>query len=588
MKKLTSLILCLAMLITMGTVLSVGSSAAEAEFVKWDGTSDISWFSTTNPESSYNIDSPAKLAGLAQIVNEQAVKDGYAKGITFYITVNIDFDGKEWTPIGYTNDATFGGTLEGKLGGVTGASVTFKNFTLLATSQNAGLVGTQAAGDIRNITMVDTMISTDKNTIGSFVGYARGEGSTYENLISDAEITTMGLKWVGGIVGYCNAENIAFSGCAYNGSITAFSACTLIGGLTGQTTSDTTVENVYIGGLINCDNSSSKYIGGVIGRAGTKAPSIVIKNLHYDGVVLTRATQGGAIIGRLDANAESEVNLVLENVLNTGVAKQNYSPISKGMSWVGFVGGYEGVVNATFTSCYAMASYQLLSSCDYDSSKSTITANVTVNGVRETPAITARTSLGKYKTTAVKLDAIKGEAAKTALSGFLWTAADWAVRADGYPTLAFAEAYADKEYMAADLSWLDTENETGIVLTKEAEVVGLKKVLLCYDGVIALMVLEGEAYDKAHTHLPKDVADALAPDAAGSVTTEGGDETDPEPTKPVETEPAPTEPEATNPQTPTTEAPDTTPTEESGCGSALAGALAIVAVLGTAISFKRK
>ncbi len=48
------------------------------------------------------------------------------------------------------------------------------------------------------------------------------------------------------------------------------------------------------------------------------------------------------------------------------------------------------------------------------------------------------------------------------------------------------------------------------------------------------------------------------------------------------TEPAQTEPE-TKPQTP-----DTTPTEDEGCGSAIAGVLAIVAVLGTAVMIKRK
>ncbi len=64
--------------------------------------------------------------------------------------------------------------------------------------------------------------------------------------------------------------------------------------------------------------------------------------------------------------------------------------------------------------------------------------------------------------------------------------------------------------------------------------------------------------------------------------------------EPAPTEPALTEPEATEPETAPvtepegTEAPNTTPADDGGCGSALAGAIAIVAVLGTAISFRRR
>ncbi len=66
-------------------------------------------------------------------------------------------------------------------------------------------------------------------------------------------------------------------------------------------------------------------------------------------------------------------------------------------------------------------------------------------------------------------------------------------------------------------------------------------------------------------------------------------------TEPEETDPAPTEPVVTEPETAPvtqpqgTQAPGTTaPAEEEGCGSAIAGVLAIVAVLGTAIVIKRK
>ncbi|MDR1979696.1 MAG: hypothetical protein LBQ42_13255 [Synergistaceae bacterium] len=55
-------------------------------------------------EDPYRIDSPKRLARLAYIVNEQ-IKDQY--GIEFSdkyyeLSANIDLNGREWTPIGYS------------------------------------------------------------------------------------------------------------------------------------------------------------------------------------------------------------------------------------------------------------------------------------------------------------------------------------------------------------------------------------------------------------------------------------------------------------------------------------------------------
>ena len=71
MKKLLSLLLCAAMLFCLLPLEARAASGA------WDGTVDISWYDPEKTE--YEIDTPAKLAGLAALVNGMA--DPTAKAI---------------------------------------------------------------------------------------------------------------------------------------------------------------------------------------------------------------------------------------------------------------------------------------------------------------------------------------------------------------------------------------------------------------------------------------------------------------------------------------------------------------------------
>ena len=71
MKKLLSLLLCAAMLFCLLPLEVRAASGA------WDGTVDISWYDPEKAE--YEIDTPAKLAGLAALVNGMA--DPTAKAI---------------------------------------------------------------------------------------------------------------------------------------------------------------------------------------------------------------------------------------------------------------------------------------------------------------------------------------------------------------------------------------------------------------------------------------------------------------------------------------------------------------------------
>ena len=87
------------MILSLMCTMMIGASAAE-EFDKWDGTTtDTAWFSAD--KDYFELDTAAKLAGLAYLANEYQGDDhkdpGAFFGKTFVITKNIDLGGGgEW------------------------------------------------------------------------------------------------------------------------------------------------------------------------------------------------------------------------------------------------------------------------------------------------------------------------------------------------------------------------------------------------------------------------------------------------------------------------------------------------------------
>ena len=118
MKKKLALLLCLVLLVTaLALPASADNSAA------WDGSVDTSWYSAE--AKTFEISTPAQLAGLAAIVNGKA--DGIAQdsfsGKTIKLTADLDlggvkgsdgtWSGQSWTPIGNSYDYNFRGMFNG-------------------------------------------------------------------------------------------------------------------------------------------------------------------------------------------------------------------------------------------------------------------------------------------------------------------------------------------------------------------------------------------------------------------------------------------------------------------------------------------
>ena len=193
MKKHLMLIVCL--LVCVFAFGGVGVSAAPTA---WDGTVDTSWYD--KDQTSFEIDTPEKLAGLAAIVNGSAEglsQDNFA-GKTVKLTADLDlggvekdgaWSGQKWTPIGSSNGNAFKGELNGD-----GHNIA--NLYIKADTYSQALFG-YSAGKIKNLNITSGSISATSNT-GSIVGYMNNYGIIL-NCSNNADVS--GTYQCGGIAG---------------------------------------------------------------------------------------------------------------------------------------------------------------------------------------------------------------------------------------------------------------------------------------------------------------------------------------------------------------------------------------------------
>ena len=353
--KALSMLLALCTVFSMFGLLALavegdGADTGTVFSEAWDGTTaDTAWYENADAEAtSFEIDTAAELAGLAKLVNDKT--DNF-NGKTVYITANLDLGGKEWTPIGNTNAIPFYGMLEGKLGGVEGAAVTIKGMSIKApASANMGLIGTQSAGGAKNMIMIESEIVTDKNTAGSFVGYAKTSALVYENLKSDTPITSSAGQYIGGIVAYVNVGGATITNCVYTGNIVATGASAAdIGGITGKFNSDGTIENCEVTGTITASGATSERIGGITGD--TQFTGTKIKNCKVSATLTSAGKQYLAgIIGTIRATST-----LIEGCEFTGVLNAN------GTSMI-MIGGIAGNINgpgSVIKDCVVLGSINL-------------------------------------------------------------------------------------------------------------------------------------------------------------------------------------------------------------------------------------
>ena len=309
MKKKLALLLCLVLLVT-ALALPVSADNAAA----WDGSVDTSWYSAE--AKTFEISTPAQLAGLAAIVNGKA--DGIAQdsfsGKTIKLTADLDlggvkgsdgtWSGKAWTSIGVGPwDKPFKGTFDGD-------GHTVSNLYVTRDVEHGGLFGATNGAKIENVIIASGHVEA-RVAMAGVVGYAN-TGTVVLNCANAAEVVSTAGYYAAGIVGYMNGTYIAncyntgsISGKKYAGGITAYLACKSrnlyntgavsasdadcnVGGIAGQmaNTSATTEEcNWYnIGTVTGTNAGATARVGALAGKGygGSWSPAYpVYKNCYY-------------------------------------------------------------------------------------------------------------------------------------------------------------------------------------------------------------------------------------------------------------------------------------------------------------------
>lgn len=175
---------------------------------KWDGSSvDTSWYSETE---ELTIDSAAEFAGFAKLVNNGEdftyKVDSTTIVQTVKLTVDIDLDNNEWTPIGRNQSSSdrmfFCGIFDG-------GNHTVSNLCILKNPDDTsdrklglfGAINSNSNGNvcIKNLKVTNVSINGFA-WLGAIVGYSEGAATLY-NCHVNGDIYISGYQYIGGIIG---------------------------------------------------------------------------------------------------------------------------------------------------------------------------------------------------------------------------------------------------------------------------------------------------------------------------------------------------------------------------------------------------
>ena len=346
-------------------LLTLAIPNAFAQTSTWDGTT-ASWTHGTGTEADpYLIESAQNLAYLAEMVNGGVSQ---YSGKWFKLTININLNNMEWTPIGDNNttSARFAGNFDGDNHTISGLNINSSSL------QYCGLFGYVYNNRIfKNIKVSEGTLRTTASSsyCGGIVGYAYGS-ITFDNCSNSASVSVGGVEASGGLIGYGN-NTITMTDCHNSSSVSA--SCTISspatayiysGGLIGYGNSTITINNCTNSGNVTATlyqtstgtNSNTSCIcrscsGGIVGYiakgtitcvntgnvssiSNTKGRGNYVKNYY-----LYTYSYSGGIAGYSDASSSSsQISITLcyntgiisasaTNQYSTADSHQNYTPV---------------------------------------------------------------------------------------------------------------------------------------------------------------------------------------------------------------------------------------------------------------------
>lgn len=263
----------------------------------WDGSADTSWY--TGDAQKYVLENAEQLAGLASLVNGGS---DFA-GITVTLGVNLDLDGREWTPIGASSrsggglaagSTPFAGVFDGSGNTIAGLSISATS----AADRGVGLFGAVAGNgaEVKGLTLTGVKVDVPSSKALGAVAGLLTDGAA----ISDCHViggVVSGTQGVGGIVGRGLKTGVV-QNCSNAAAVTASSANA--GGIAGamyydQDPAGTAGRSAFA--VRGCANSGpvggQSGVGGIVGLSTT----CDIERCANSGTVTGSGTSIGGIAG---------------------------------------------------------------------------------------------------------------------------------------------------------------------------------------------------------------------------------------------------------------------------------------------------
>ena len=314
-KKVLSLLLTLCLVMTF---LPMAAFAEGTSVDNWDGSADMSWYTSAPDASEYRISTAEQLAGLAQLVNADPGTTNFA-GKTIYLENDLDLSGHEWISIGTVlggdfPEYSFCGVFDGQGHVISNLYSHESDIEGADESHNLlrnALFGSVHNGEVKNLGVANAEIwidpkddsSAGKGILVDWMGKSKITNCwTSGSIYSGTKIE----KNIGGIVG------ITMQGCTISG---CYSTATLTGNFTNS-------EGYYS----NPAKLPPDTIGGIVGARSNG--SLTVTDCWFDGKIVVNSIQAavGGIVGSITTvnsfvgPSVGDANIAIKNCMVTTTA----------------------------------------------------------------------------------------------------------------------------------------------------------------------------------------------------------------------------------------------------------------------------
>ncbi len=529
MKKITSVILALAMLCTMMITMIPTASAA------WDGSSVSASLVGSGAEyDPYLISSENDLAFVAKQVNDGVT--AYA-GEYFKLITDLDLGGHNWTPIGVAKPNFFSGIFDGD-----GHTVYGLNVYTNPDNKDAlygGVFGRVDNGTVKNLTVEGATVVSYKYSaavVGNLTAKAAGAPAAVINCHAvNCEIR--GLQ-IGGIVGRASQKSVD------KGFLK----------ITGCTANSITFKTIFAEDFPNLSvDNANHFVGGIVGGAGATVVSGCTATQLTADIHGTGFAPVGGIVGVLGADD------VTSDVVNCSVVGVNFTASAESHPEKTSIGGLIGKSGHVPASAGDPNTESNIFNC--------FVADVKINN----------------QTSSVNNGIVIGLVNDTMCFNDVYYVPQTDLQSYGY----------DKYFSDYPFMTVNTLNELSIDKLNK----GNSTAVWVANPVAGYPTID---FDAAIANQPTFVDYYVENEGGTDQTTAEPEQTTAEPTETTaepeqttaEPEQTTAEPEADNTTVATpeqTNAPAATDkAEEKGCGGMIAGGVMVIALLGTAVVFKKR